>query len=121
MVTKAYKDYINSPRWKKKREQVFRYYGKRCYACRKAPKVLHCHHMDYTRLGKEAMSDLIPLCVDCHKQVTRMYRRNRRKGLRRVTMEFVKMKRGETNGPPRRNRRVEEGNQTTQRSRETPD
>ena len=93
MVTQAYKDYINSSRWRAKRQQVFATYGKRCFACRKAAKVLHCHHMDYSRLGNEAMGDLIPLCVPCHREVTKMYKRNRRRGLRRVTMEFVKMKR----------------------------
>jgi hypothetical protein len=51
--------------------------------------------VSYARLGRESMSDLMPLCVPCHKEVTRVYKRNRRRGLRRVTMEFVKFKRGE--------------------------
>lgn len=93
MVTQAYKDYMKSDRWKRKRQQVFAHYGKRCYACRKYEKVLHVHHMTYARLGREAIGDLIPLCVPCHREVTRVYRRNRRRGLRRVTMEFVKFKR----------------------------
>jgi 5-methylcytosine-specific restriction endonuclease McrA len=95
MVTKAYIDYIKSERWKRKRQAVFRHYGKRCYACRKYAKVLHVHHLTYARLGKESIKDLIPLCVPCHKEVTRLYRRNRRRGLRHVTMEFVKMRRGQ--------------------------
>lgn len=94
MVTQFYKTYLKSDAWKAKRQEVFRTYGKRCYACRKAPKVLHVHHVDYSRLGHEAMGDLIPLCVPCHKEVTKIYRRSRRRGLRRVTMEFVKKKRG---------------------------
>ena len=94
MVTEAYKRYMKSDRWKAKRQEVFAYYGKRCYACRKRAKILHVHHMDYSRLGRESVKDLIPLCVPCHREVTRVYRRNRRRGLRRVTMEFVKMKRG---------------------------
>ena len=93
MVTKAYVDYLRSPRWKKKREEVFAHYGKRCFACRRRAKVLHVHHMTYARLGREAMGDLIPLCVPCHKEVTQIYKRNRRRGLRRVTMEFVSRKR----------------------------
>lgn len=95
MVTQAYVNYIKSPRWKKKREEVFAFYGKRCFACRKRAKVLHVHHVSYARLGREAMGDLMPLCVPCHKEVTRIYKRNRRRGLRRVTMEFVNMKRRE--------------------------
>lgn len=93
MVTQAYRDYIKSERWQRKRQQVFAYYGKKCFACRKAAKVLHVHHMTYARLGHEAVTDLIPLCVPCHKEVTRVYKKNRRRGLRRVTMEFVKVKR----------------------------
>jgi hypothetical protein len=37
----------------------------------------------------------MPLCIPCHREVTRIYKRNRRAGLRRVTMEFVKKKRGD--------------------------
>jgi 5-methylcytosine-specific restriction endonuclease McrA len=94
MVTRAYINYIKSERWQKKRQEVFAYYGKRCYACHKTPKVLHVHHLNYARLGRETMADLIPLCVPCHKEVTRIYKRNRRRGLARVTMEFVKAKGG---------------------------
>lgn len=93
MVTRFYKSYLKSERWTRKRQQVFAHYGKRCYACRKAAKVLHVHHLSYVHLGNEPLTDLIPLCVPCHKEVTRRYRRNRRRGLRRVTMEFVKEKR----------------------------
>ena len=93
MVTQGYINYIKSPRWKKKREEVFAFYGKRCFACRRRAKVLHVHHVTYARLGRESMSDLMPLCVPCHREVTKIYRRNRRRGLRRVTMEFVRMKR----------------------------
>ena len=93
MVTKAYKDYLKSARWQVKRQQVFAFYGKRCYACYKRAKVLHVHHLTYARLGRENMRDLIPLCVPCHKEVTRIYKRNRRRGLQRVTMEFVRSKR----------------------------
>jgi len=93
MVTEAYRAYLKSDKWKAKRQAVFKHYGKRCYACRKQAKVLHVHHLTYERLGNEAMGDLIPLCVPCHKSLTRTYKRNRRRGLRRVTMEFVKAKR----------------------------
>jgi 5-methylcytosine-specific restriction endonuclease McrA len=95
MVTNFYRSYLKSDAWKKKRQQVFAYYGKRCYACRKAPKVLHVHHLTYARLGRESVKDLIPLCVPCHREVTKVYKRNRRRGLSRVTMEFVKFKRAE--------------------------
>ena len=93
-ITRAYKEYLKSKRWQAKRQQVFAHYGKKCYACGKRPKVLHVHHVTYERLGHEDIKDLMPLCVPCHRELTRIYRRNRRRGLQRVTMEFVKVKRG---------------------------
>lgn len=93
MPSNFYKAYLKSEKWKRKRQEVFAYHGKRCYACLKAPRVLHVHHLTYERLGRENVKDCIPLCVPCHKQVTYIYKRSRRRGLRRVTMEFVKMKR----------------------------
>src|SRR5690606_30076519 len=93
MVSVGYRNYIKSPRWQKKRQQVFAHYGKRCYACRTIKGPIHVHHLTYERLGRELVSDLIPLCAPCHRQVTYIYRRSRRRGLRRVTMEFVKYKR----------------------------
>lgn len=96
MVTQFYRDYLKSEKWKRKREAVFKHYGKRCYACKTAPRILHVHHLTYERLGRERMADLIPLCVPCHREVTRLYRGpgGRQKGNLRVTMEFVKSKRG---------------------------
>lgn len=93
MVSRNYIEYMRSPRWQKKRQTVFNYYGKRCYACRTTKGHIHVHHLDYSRLGNERLQDLMPLCADCHKTVTTIYRRNRRRGLRRVTMEYVKMMR----------------------------
>lgn len=97
MPNDFYKAYLKSKRWQAKREQVFRHYGKRCYACRMAPRILHVHHLTYERLGREKIGDLIPLCVPCHREVTRRYRTpgGRQRGNLRVTMEFVNAKRAE--------------------------
>jgi 5-methylcytosine-specific restriction endonuclease McrA len=93
-ITQAYKDYIKSAKWQKKRQECFAIHGKRCKACGTGQGPLHVHHMDYSRLGNEsARRDLMPLCVDCHRSVTKIYRSNRRRGLRRVTIEYVQMKR----------------------------
>jgi 5-methylcytosine-specific restriction endonuclease McrA len=93
-LTQGYKNYIKSPAWQKKRQECFAIHGKRCKACGRANGPIHVHHMDYSRLGREsARTDLIPLCMDCHRSVTKIYRSNRRRGLRRVTIEYVKAKR----------------------------
>lgn len=92
MVTKVYLNYIKSERWQQKRREVFAHYGKKCYACGTTKGAIHVHHLTYARLGHERVSDLIPLCVKCHKEVTRIYRKNRYRGLHRVTMEYVASK-----------------------------
>lgn len=92
-LSQEYIDYIKSPEWQKKRQACFAYHGKRCKACGSVRPPIHVHHMDYTRLGKESVRfDLIPLCMPCHRSVTKIYRSNRRRGLRRVTMEYVRAK-----------------------------
>lgn len=89
MISKGYKDYLRSAKWQKKREQVFRFYGKKCYACGTRQGPFHVHHLDYRNLGNEPLADLMPLCMSCHREVTVIYKRNRRRGLRRVTLEYV--------------------------------
>lgn len=93
MINKAYKDYIASKQWSLKRQQYFNKFGKRCQACGTARGPIHVHHMDYSRFGNEWLSDLCGLCVICHREVTAIYRKNRRRGLRTVTMEYVIVKR----------------------------
>jgi len=92
-INARYRAYLKSPQWQKKRQQCFAHYGKRCYACRTYRGPFHVHHMDYARFGRELITDIIPLCVPCHREVTAIYKRNRRRGLRQVTMEFVNKKR----------------------------
>jgi predicted HNH restriction endonuclease len=93
VMTTAYQQYLKSVHWQKKRQECFAYHGKRCKACKTASGPIQVHHLDYSRIGKESAAfDLIPLCVPCHREVTYLYRRNRRRGLRRVTMEFLQSK-----------------------------
>lgn len=91
MFTEEYKRYIKSERWKRKRQQVFAHYGKRCYACRKRVRILHVHHRSYRNLTREPMSDLIPLCIKCHKEITDYHRRNRRRGIEINTAVMIKV------------------------------
>jgi len=89
MVTKAYVDYIKSDKWQRKRAEYFAVYGRKCQACGTTRGPIHVHHLSYAHLGNEPLTDLMGLCVKHHKAVTTIYRRNRRRGLRRVTMEYV--------------------------------
>lgn len=64
-VTMDYKTYIQSENWRKKRENVLIFWGYRCALCF-SPNNLHVHHRTYERLGRELITDLIPLCERCH-------------------------------------------------------
>lgn len=69
---KTYDDYLKSDRWQQIRDQVFGFYGKRCYFCQSS-KFVQCHHLEYSHkiLLEGNLLKLIPLCRDCHKRVTR--------------------------------------------------
>lgn len=62
-----YQEYMRSPQWKRKRHQVLTYWNNRCGMCYN-PGKLQVHHRTYERLGSELITDLIPLCVDCHEK-----------------------------------------------------
>lgn len=94
MIGEGYKKYLRSPAWRRKREQAFNYYGKKCYACGTRRGPLQIHHLTYVRLGHELMRDLRPLCRPCHNEVTRLHWKM---GKRKVSGEvvfaaFMKMK-----------------------------
>lgn len=60
-----YIEYINSSEWKLKREEAFKYYGKKCSQCG-SEKLLHVHHNTYKNFRHEEMKDLNVLCEVCH-------------------------------------------------------
>ena len=54
------------------RDEIFRRYDWICVVCRSQRSVV-LHHIIYRSKGKrsEAMSNLAPLCIDCHERVHR--------------------------------------------------
>jgi DNA-binding Lrp family transcriptional regulator len=62
--------YLRSPHWRAVRE---RYKSKRPWVCGVCPRTnrLHLHHLTYERLGRERLSDLIPLCRTHHMRAHR--------------------------------------------------
>lgn len=92
MVTESYRRYLKSERWARKRQEVFAYYGKRCYACRKASGTIQVHHLTYTHFGNERIFELRPLCVDCHRKVGRLHwRMGKRKSGFIVFQKFMEL------------------------------
>ncbi len=62
----SYQDYLNSNYWKDLKEKYRRSnFPKCCLACQKKEFILH--HRSYARIGREYLTDLIPLCRDCHE------------------------------------------------------
>ncbi|MBA3950431.1 MAG: hypothetical protein H0X57_00945 [Rubrobacter sp.] len=61
-----YKDYLQTPHWKRKREDKVRAAGHRCQLCNRGSVTLNVHHRTYERLGEELDEDLTVLCRDCH-------------------------------------------------------
>jgi hypothetical protein len=63
-----YKDYLKSNEWKKKRNQVRYWHGKKCHCC--LEKYKDIHHKTYKNLGNENQKiELTPLCRGCHEKI----------------------------------------------------
>ncbi len=61
-----YIEYLASPEWKAKRQEVISRCGGICEECKNAA-VEHVHHVTYERLEHELLTDLMGLCFDCHQ------------------------------------------------------
>ena len=62
---------LASPKWKKKREEVFERYGKQCVECG-STKNIQVHHLIYRNghhLWEYNVDELIPLCKKCHQKI----------------------------------------------------
>jgi hypothetical protein len=64
----SYRDYLASPHWREVRLAYRRSsLPQECIGCR-SPRY-QLHHRSYARIGREKLTDFIPLCRDCHKRV----------------------------------------------------
>ena len=62
----TYKEYLDSPAWKMKRDAVIQRDGGQCVCGANATEM---HHKTYDNIGKELLSDLVVLCEECHKRL----------------------------------------------------
>jgi hypothetical protein len=62
----SYEDYIKSPEWAEKRKIVMQMWCNRCALCNIGATPLDLHHRTYDRVGNELVTDLVPLCRNCH-------------------------------------------------------
>lgn len=93
-----YERYINSKAWRdvrqKYRADSTRYQD--CWSCM-APAnsvQIHFHHLHYNSLMHETLDDIIPLCVECHKNLHHKYdiakAKKRSLSLKKFSMDFCK-------------------------------
>lgn len=61
-----YEEYLQTPHWKRLREEKLRNVGYRCQLCGRRARILEVHHCTYERLGQELDTDLTVLCRACH-------------------------------------------------------
>lgn len=62
----TYREYLDSPQWRKKRRAALKIHGERCGVCGSAER-LEAHHLHYRTLFMESpRDDLAILCRDCH-------------------------------------------------------
>ena len=62
------KEYMKSPKWKRKRQKRLDIDGHRCVLC-DTKSNLNIHHTTYSNFRNEEMEDLRTLCRDCHNSV----------------------------------------------------
>ncbi len=60
-----YQAYLNSPAWRKTRNDALRRAGYKCERCG-VRRDFNVHHRSYARLGNEVPADLEVLCFTCH-------------------------------------------------------
>lgn len=66
-----YKDLLKSPKWQKKRLDIFQRDNFKCTVCNDSETQLHVHHLKYCKNPIEQPNeDLVTLCKDCHELTT---------------------------------------------------
>lgn len=77
----AYTEMLKSPRWQRKRLEIFQRDNWRCRHCGSGAATLHVHHMVYQsgRPPWEIGSNLlVTLCENCHTEIRRIRSSNLR-------------------------------------------
>lgn len=64
---KDYSDYLRSSHWQATKDRYRR--SQLPQECFCGETEIHFHHLTYENLGRERLSDLIPLCRNCHAMV----------------------------------------------------
>jgi hypothetical protein len=65
---KAYKAYLETPKWREKSMLVLERENYLCQACRKR-RATQAHHLTYEFLGHEPLFQLVAVCKPCHEHL----------------------------------------------------
>ena len=79
--TPDYREYMRSHAWRRFRRRVLKFWDYRCATCGFGG-ALEVHHRDYSVLGRETLSDVVPLCNWCHEAVTPIQDREGHRAMR---------------------------------------
>ncbi len=69
-----YRAYLQSAKWRAKREEYFRSHPRACSRCGTTKGRIDLHHITYERVGNERLEDLEATCRDCHRVIHREMR-----------------------------------------------
>ena len=72
----GYQQYLDSDRWKEKRDRIMKKAGGKCRFCGKTATAVH--HETYKRRGREKDVDLTAVCDHCHAMLHRKYDQTKR-------------------------------------------
>jgi hypothetical protein len=62
-----YREYLQGPEWRERRNLVMARAGSRCEGCRKWA-ANDVHHLTYDHIMHEFLFELVALCRDCHER-----------------------------------------------------
>jgi 5-methylcytosine-specific restriction endonuclease McrA len=81
-----YQQYLRSPQWQQKRQQVLERDGHRCQARMSGCRIVanQVHHRDYAMALDAPLFDLVSVCGNCHDAITSATRsmKSRRRALK---------------------------------------
>lgn len=83
----TYKEYLESAHWADVRKRFYQHNAKQCRVCQTTNDI-HLHHRTYKNLGREKMSDLVPLCGAHHDELHRKAKNLH--GIEKKTTKFLK-------------------------------
>lgn len=88
----TYDQYLCSPHWQVFKQEFWNQTHRICFSCKSTHQPLSIHHLTYKRLGKEKISDVVPLCTSCHEKI-HLFATDRRISIKKATYMIAQQER----------------------------